>query len=148
MAKLTYQGLIRTFCGRSKSAMDLRNKLPVTLLPQNLAGPIQIVMTNPADDAHEVGMLPANFAIERVQVITPADAGTYSLDIPEYAGEATESLVAGADATGAVATTLAAARELVPFDRDVPLVVTTAGVTGTLRIGIFGFPFDDATQVF
>lgn len=147
MAKQTFQGLLRTFAGRGKSGIDKRAHKPRGLLPMNLYGPIQIVLTAPANGAHEVGMIPAGFAIDKVTVMTKANAGTFALDIPAYDGELTENLVTAGDATGGDAIVLDADRTMIPFDQDVPLIVTTASVTGTLRIGIWGVPFDDATKV-
>lgn len=146
MARQTFQARLRTYGGRALSQVDVRDGVPKHLLAQNLAGPIQVLLpADPPDDDHEVGFLPAYWAIEKVQVITPADAGTITVSLPAYGEMGAATLVAAL----ADATSTAAALTLVPvpftsYMRDRPLVISTVGVTGQLRLGIFGFPLDDA----
>lgn len=146
MARQTFQARLRTYGGRALSQVDARDGVPRQLLAQNLAGPIQIVLpADPADDDYEVGFLPAYFAIEKIQVITPAGAGTIAIDLPAYSGLSSQNLVAalGNAADSAVELTLVPDR-FSSYAKDRPLVVSTVGVTGQLRVGIFGFPLDDA----
>jgi hypothetical protein len=146
MARNTFQGRLRTYAGRSKSNINRLTGIPTQLLPQNLAGPIQVVLRDPADGAHNVGLLPAYWCIERVRVITGAGAGTYQLDLPEYGAMAAVGLVAASDATSNLADATLDAGLLSPWGQDRPLVLTTTGVTGLFRVGIFGFPLDNALE--
>jgi hypothetical protein len=128
---------------------DRRNGLPRNILPITTSGVIQLVLTSPANGAIEVGFLPAFFLIERVQVITPGGAGTYALDLPAYDGLASQSVVAaGASASSsASAATLVAGARMIGFDRPRPISINPTGVTGIFRLGVFGFPMDDASIV-
>jgi hypothetical protein len=146
MARATFQGRLRTYSGRTKSAIDKRNGVPKALLAQNLSGPIQVVLkANPANGDYEVGFLPAFWALERIRVISPAGAGTIAITLPAYNGLAAVTLVAALASATSVAADLALANGLLAsYAKDRPLVVTTTGVTGLLRVGLFGFPLDDA----
>jgi hypothetical protein len=148
MANNTFQARLRTTGGRAKSAIDARTHRPVPMLTQNLAGPIQVVLVSAGTATHEVGFIPAGFVIERIRVITPAGAGTVKIDFPAYNGAAAVAVVAAlASATSKAADlTLLSTGLLVPFDIDRPLTVATVGVTGTLRLGIFGFPIDNGAS--
>jgi hypothetical protein len=146
MARNTFQGRLRTYAGRAKSAIDTRDGVTKGVLAQNLSGPIQIVLkTDPANATYEVGFLPAFWTLERVRVITAATAGTITVTLPAYAGLAAVTLVAalGAASTKAADLTLAAGL-LESYAKDRPVTISTVGVTGTLRLGLFGFPLDDA----
>lgn len=147
MARNTFQGLMRSLAGGSKATIDRRNGNPGAILPMTLQGCIQIVLENPANAATEVGFLPAFFLIERVRVITPGGAGTYTLDLPSYDGLGAQNVVAAgavANANASDATLVVGAR-LVGYAKPRPIVVTPAGtVTGIFRLGIFGYPMDDA----
>jgi len=146
MARNTFQGRMRTFAGRALSQIDARTGLPAPLLAQNLAGPIQIVLPeDPADAVYELGFLPAYWAIERVRVITPAGAGTITLSLPAYAGMAGVTLVAAtADATDVANDMTLVPDMFTSYAKDRPITVETDSVTDVLRLGIWGFPLDDA----
>lgn len=148
MARNTFQGRMRTHTGRSKSAIDKRDGVPKAVLAQNLAGPIQMVLkASPANGTYEVGMLPAYWCLQSARVITPATAGTISIILPAYNGLAAVTLVAAlGDATSAAADLTLAAGLMASYAQDRPVQIATVGVTGILRVGLFGFPLDDAAS--
>lgn len=146
MARNTFQGRMRTYAGRSKSGINLETGIPMQLLPQNLAGPIQLVVQNPEDGDHMMGMLPAYWVVQSVVVITPASAGIFGITLPSYKDLVGVAAVSGADATVAGAAVTIDNGGYSSFALDRPLILNTTGVTDLMRVGIFGFPLDDATE--
>lgn len=147
MARQTFQGRMRTTAGRARSGINRDTGLPTRVLHQNLLGPIQLVLRDPEDGPHDMGLLPAFWCVDpSAFIITAATAGTFQIDLPAYAGLAEANVIAsGTDATTAGSATVA----LAPFQaysKDRPLVLTTTGVTGLLRVGLMGFPLDNQEE--
>lgn len=148
MTRATFQGRIRTTAGRPGNTVNRDTGQTMTILRQNLAGPIQIQLQDPADGDHVVGMLPAYFVMTEARLIVPADAGTVDMSLPAYNGLSAVDLVgtaAAADDPAGTAIVLAAGA-WASYAMDRPLVLTTASVTGLLNVGVWGFPLDDGTD--
>lgn len=148
MTRTTFQGRLRTTAGRPSNVTHKVTGAPTMVLRQNLAGPIQIQMQDPANGAHVVGMLPAYFVIQSAALIVPAGAGTLDLALPAYNGLDAVDLVGvavAADDPAGTAITLANGA-WASYAQDRPLQVTTSGVTGLLAFGLWGFPLDDGTS--
>jgi hypothetical protein len=137
---------MRTYAGRAKSNINRDTGVPQQLLPMNLAGPIQLVLQDPEDGDHMMGLLPAYMIITDIIVISPADAGTYDLTLPAYGDMVGIAAVAAGDATAVGNKATIDVGAYTPFGEDRPLIITTTGVTGLFRLGIFGFPLDNAQE--
>ncbi len=148
MTRSTTQARMRTTAGRPLSVISQDTGRPVMVLRQNLAGPIQIQLQDPADATHMVGMLPKYFVIHEARLIVPADAGTVQIVLPAYNGLPSVTMNTVADAADAAAGTAITldAGGWASYAQDRPVHLVTAGVTGLLGIGLFGFPLDDGTD--
>ena len=143
MARQTFQGRLRTMNGRSMSNIDNRTKLLYPILAQNLAGPIQIVVTNPPNATKIIGMLPAFWLLQTGAILTAAGAGTFALAMPAYRGLPAVSLYAPASVATVAGVLALTAGGYASYAQDRPVELTTTGVTGTFRIGLFGVALDD-----
>jgi len=146
MGRQTFQGLMRTTGGRMRSAINRDTGVPGIVLAQNLQGPIQLRLSSPANGAHYLGMLPANYMLTDFGVIVAAGAGTFQIDLPAYNGSGAVNLVAAAT-SATVATkgqALATGAYGGPYGEDRPLELTVTGVTGEFNVGLWCFPVDNA----
>jgi hypothetical protein len=144
MAKQTFQSKLRSLGGGAKSGIDARTNLPKDNLAFVLGGSIQFHLEGVASQTLELGMLPAFFAIERVAVMLPAGAGTYTLRLPAYGGLGAVTIVAAlASGTSTTDATLACPKYS-NWSVPRPVELVGAGLTGTFHFGIWGVPLDDA----
>lgn len=152
MARTTFTSLIRSTGGRPKSVFDARRRrLPTPLLPHNFVATTQVSVTDLGTGTFEFGLLPGNFAIDEIIIMTPATAGTIRIDAPAYDGEAAVNLVAELTAATARGLLTIANRRFHAFGRERPITITggtggvgSAAVTGTLTIAFKGIIIDDS----
>jgi hypothetical protein len=144
MAKQTMQARIRSLGGGPKSAIDARNHLPTPTLAFVLGGVIQFQLSAVASQTLELGMLPAYFALEKVAVMLPAGAGTYTLRLPAYGGLGAVTVVAATASGTSTADATLACPKYSNWSKPRPIELVGAGLTGAFHIGIWGVPLDDA----
>lgn len=146
MTKTTFQGRISTTNGRPSSVVNRDTGLPMTVLRQNMMGPIHIPTVDLGDEERVIGMLPAFWVLSDIISITPPGAGTLAITLPAYAGMAEVALVAdgAVPAKGASFTIANGQWEFYGIDR--PLMFKGTGVTGAMLVTLMGFPYDDATH--
>ena len=142
MARNTFQGLLRTTCGRPASVIG-EDGLPANVLRMTVGGLIQIRAVDLGANTKVVGMLPAYFMITAgIGIVAPA-GGTLAIDLPAYKGLAAQSLVAAAAVTAGGAMTIVPAGRG-PWGIERPISITgVAGTTGQVVVGLQGFPLDD-----
>jgi hypothetical protein len=146
MATQTFQARVRSTAGSALSVWDRANRRPVRVLPLVLAGPIQFQLEDVGSETLTLGFLPAFAQIEKVAVMRPAGAGTYTLRLPAYNGLALQNIVAaGASGTSTADATLAVTK-YASYSQARPLELVGAGLTGPFNIGIWVIPLDNAQR--
>lgn len=142
MARNTFQGLMRTTCGRPASVPDA-NGLPANMARMTLGGVIQLRATDLGANDLVCGMLPAGFfPVSSIGIVAPS-GGTIAIVLPAYKG-LPEVVVRTAAAVTAGTVTAAASFASYSIDRPIALrgVALTAGLA---VVGLQGFPLDDAS---
>jgi hypothetical protein len=141
MARNTFQGLMRTTCGRPGSVPDAAG-LPKNIARMTLRGVIQCRAVNLGANDLVIGMLPANFLVTNTIGIIAPSGGTVAVVLPAFRGLPEVILRPAAAVVPGTATAVAPA---VAYGRDRPIALRGVALTlGQVSVGIEGFPLDDA----
>lgn len=146
MARNTFQGLMRTTCGRPGSVPDRASNppgLPANIARMTLTGIIQLRALNLGANTVVIGMLPAGwFPVDSIGIVAPA-GGTVAIVLPAYRGLPEVTLRAAA---AVVAGTVVVSASFATYAIDRPIAVRgVAGTLGPMIVGLRGFPLDDAS---
>jgi len=149
MARNTFQGLMRTTCGRPASVADRASNppgLPVNITRMTLGGVIQLRAVNIGANDVVIGMLPANFFLTKtIGIIAPSGgaAATVAVVLPAYRGLPEVILQAAAEVVPGTETAITPARS---YGIDRPIALRGVAATqGQASVGVIGFPLDDAS---
>jgi hypothetical protein len=145
MARNTFQGLMRTTCGRPGSVPDRASNppgLPANIARMTLRGVIQCRGVNIGATDLVIGMLPAGFLVTGTIGVAAPSGGTVAIILPAYRGLPQVTLRAAAAVVPGGETPVAPA---VTYGIDRPIVMRGVAATlGQAIVGIEGFPLDDA----
>lgn len=146
MARNTFQGLMRTTCGRPASVADRASNppgLPVNITRMTLAGVIQLRAVNIGAKDVVIGMLPANFFLTKTIGIIAPSGGTVAVVLPAYRGLPEVILQAAAAVVPGTETAITPGRS---YGVDRPIALRGVAATqGQASVGVIGFPLDDAS---
>lgn len=146
MARNTFQGLMRTTCGRPASVADRASNppgLPVNITRMTLFGVIQLRAVDIGANDVVIGMLPANFFLtDTIGIIAPS-GGTVAVVLPAHRGLPEVVLLAAAPVVPGEGTLITPGRA---YGIDRPIALRGVAATlGQVSVGVFGFPLDDAS---
>jgi hypothetical protein len=142
MARNTFQGLMRTTCGRPGSVPDAAG-LPKNIARMTLKGVIQCRAVDIGANDVVIGMLPAHFLVTNTIGIIAPSGGTVAVVLPAFRGLPEVVLQAAAAVVPGEVTAVTPA---VSFGRDRPIALRGVALTmGQASVGIEGFPLDDAS---
>lgn len=146
MARNTFQGLMRTTCGRPGSVPNRAANppgLPADIARMTITGVIQCRALNLGAADLVVGFLPAGwFPVDTIGIVAPT-GGTVAVILPAYRGLPEVTLRAAA---AVVAGGVVVSASFATYAIDRPLAVRGVALTqGPMIIGLRGFPLDDAS---
>jgi hypothetical protein len=146
MARNTFQGLMRTTCGRPASVPNRASNppgLPADIARMTLAGVIQCRGLNLGAADLVIGMLPAGwFPVDSIGMVAPS-GGTVAIVLPAYRGLPEVIL---RTAAAVVPGTVTPAASFATYSIDRPIAVRGVALTqGPFIVGLRGFPLDDAS---
>jgi hypothetical protein len=142
MARVTFQGLTRSTCGRPGSVPN-EDGLPVNITRMTMQGVIQLRAENLGANTKVIGMLPAHFLVTGTIGIIAPSGGTVAVVLPAYKGLPEVILRAAAAVVPGGASPVTPA---VSFGIDRPVALRgVAGTMGNTSVGVQGFPLDDAS---